>query len=239
MDPTAPSDDDIWLLPVTIVARDRVWLRADLALVDGAVGTAVLCHPHPQYGGDRFNVVIDALFRALPEAGITTVRFDFRSGAGIGDDLELPRRDATGAVDESINQHPDLPTFVIGYSFGAAVVLGLHDIRVAATVAIAPPLAVLQEEVAPVRPDARPRARARSVRAARRGPTPRRNLAGGDDGRDRLGRPLPRRSRCGGRRPHDHVAAGAHRPLIGPDLPDPATHVGPARRTRMCESVRP
>ena len=63
---------------VLIDALDGVQLRADLARVDGAAAGAVLAHPHPLYGGDRFNPIIDTLFQALPAAGITTIRFDFR-----------------------------------------------------------------------------------------------------------------------------------------------------------------
>lgn len=131
------------------MTHDGAHLRADLALLDEAIAAAVLCHPHPQYGGDRFNPVIDALFEALPAAGITTVRFDFRPGAGRGDDLEPECSDATSALEEVVRRHPHLPTFVVGYSFGAAVVLGLDDSRIDAAVAVAPPLAMLPDELVP------------------------------------------------------------------------------------------
>jgi len=41
----------------------------------------VVCHPHPLYGGDMRNNVVDALVRALSETGVAAVRFDFR---GVG-----------------------------------------------------------------------------------------------------------------------------------------------------------
>ena len=40
---------------------------------------AVLLHPHPDMGGDRFNNVVSELYRALPPAGVTAIRFDFSS----------------------------------------------------------------------------------------------------------------------------------------------------------------
>ena len=61
-------------------------LAADLATAEGEPrGAVVLCHPHPQYGGNRFNNVVDALFRALPPAGFTTLRDLGTEGAGTAD----------------------------------------------------------------------------------------------------------------------------------------------------------
>lgn len=115
-------------------------LAADVADPDGApLGGVVVCHPHPRYGGDRFNPVIEALFAALPQAGFTTLRFDFRSAhaEGIGERLDVVAAlDALDAL-EGI----DGPRFVAGYSFGALVALTTIDPRIAALVAVAPPLA--------------------------------------------------------------------------------------------------
>ena len=63
---------------LSIATMDGLDLEADLALPDEIRGAVVLCHPHPQYGGDRFNTVVEALFRALPSAGFAALRFDFR-----------------------------------------------------------------------------------------------------------------------------------------------------------------
>ena len=38
----------------------------------------VLCHPHPQYGGTMRSLVVSALFEALPVAGYSVLRFNFR-----------------------------------------------------------------------------------------------------------------------------------------------------------------
>ena len=62
---------------ITLRTGDGLSLAADLALPPGAPrAAAVLCHPHPAYGGDRYNVVVDALFRALPPAGVASLRLD-------------------------------------------------------------------------------------------------------------------------------------------------------------------
>jgi alpha/beta superfamily hydrolase len=44
-----------------------------------ATALAVLLHPHPHFGGNRFHPFIEALFRRLPEIGVTAIRFDFLS----------------------------------------------------------------------------------------------------------------------------------------------------------------
>lgn len=41
----------------------------------------VIPHPHPLYGGDMFNSVVETLYHVYQENGYTTLRFNFR---GIG-----------------------------------------------------------------------------------------------------------------------------------------------------------
>ncbi|MEW6471485.1 MAG: hypothetical protein AB1679_04365 [Actinomycetota bacterium] len=45
-------------------------VEADLLVADEAWAGAVVCHPHPAYGGDRHNVVVDRIFRTLGDAGV-------------------------------------------------------------------------------------------------------------------------------------------------------------------------
>jgi uncharacterized protein len=128
-------------------------LTGELAAPTGAIAVAVLCHPHPDYGGDRFNTVIDALFRALPDVGIAALRFDFRrpiDGGGVG---RAPL-DVAAALAAAADRSPGRPTFLVGYSFGAAAALTAAAGRgdVAALVAIAPPLALLPAPPPPIVP---------------------------------------------------------------------------------------
>jgi hypothetical protein len=105
---------------------------------------AVVCHPHPLYGGDLNNYVVVAVCQALAEAGIASLRFNFRGvgrsegeyGDGLGE-----RADAAAALVylrqlEAVD--PDKVS-IVGYSFGAAVALAAADERVAAVAAISPP----------------------------------------------------------------------------------------------------
>ncbi|MBA2281102.1 MAG: hypothetical protein H0W25_07685 [Acidimicrobiia bacterium] len=106
--------------------------RIDVQIPDGATAGAVLLHPHPDYGGDRNNNVVDALYRALPAAGIAAVRFDFSSS-----DLDEGRHDALEALDLLPT---DAVVVVVGYSFGAAVAHGIVGARVIGWTLIAAPL---------------------------------------------------------------------------------------------------
>jgi uncharacterized protein len=130
---------------ISLQTVDGLHLDGDLAAVDGARAAAVLCHPHPLYGGDRFNPVIDALFDALPTAGITALRFDFRGVGesdgehGGGSEEQL---DVAAAVD-LLGTASDAPLWVVGYSFGAVVALATMHTSIDGWVAIAPPLAML------------------------------------------------------------------------------------------------
>jgi uncharacterized protein len=113
------------------------------------IAAAVICHPHPQYGGNRFDNVVTALYDLLPASGIATLRFDFRAvfGDGVGE-----RLDALAALDELSAAVDDVPIALVGYSFGAWVALGLDDERISAIVAVAPPLAAMSPVPPPTVP---------------------------------------------------------------------------------------
>ena len=115
-------------------------LVGDLAIPPTPRGGAIVCHPHPQYGGTRFDSVVSALYQALPSAGFATLRFDFRSefSGGVGE-----RLDAHAAINELSAAIPDGPLALVGYSFGAWIALGVSNDRIGAVVAVAPPLAVM------------------------------------------------------------------------------------------------
>jgi len=137
---------------VTFEASDGVTLTGDLATPtreEPVATAAIVCHPHPQYGGDRFNTVADACWRALAGAGVTALRFDFRSAFGGG---VAERLDAIAALDVLAARHPSARLAAVGYSFGAMVVLGVEDARVRATALIAPPLTMMPVEVTPNAP---------------------------------------------------------------------------------------
>lgn len=138
---------------VRLAAADGVEVEGDLVVGDDAWAGAVVCHPHPDYGGDRRNLVVGAVFRALADAGATVLRFDFRrrgsggegeaggedEAGGAGGDGEA--QDVVAAVDEVAGHlPPGRPLWLVGYSFGADQALAVGDDRLAGWAAIAPPL---------------------------------------------------------------------------------------------------
>lgn len=123
-----------------LTTSDGHSLTADIALPHGEVrGGVVVCHPHPLFGGNRFNPVVDAIFHRLPGAGFAGLRFDFRADHGNGETEPLDVVAALDALD-ALADLADRPLAVAGYSFGAAVALRTDDPRIAALALVAPPL---------------------------------------------------------------------------------------------------
>jgi alpha/beta superfamily hydrolase len=85
-------------------------------------GTAVIAHPHPQFGGAMTNKVVQTIARAFVQCGWRAVRFNFR---GVGA--------SAGSYDEGRGEVQDMlavvarlapveaPLAVAGFSFGAFV----------------------------------------------------------------------------------------------------------------------
>lgn len=124
---------------------DGLRLEAEYQAPAGELrGAAVLCHPHPQYGGSMRSVVTSALFAALPQQGIACLRFNFRGVEGSEGEHangELETLDAVAAIDELAAEVDNAPTFaIIGWSFGGDIALTVDDSRLDGWVAIAPPL---------------------------------------------------------------------------------------------------
>lgn len=139
--------DDITPEDVVLRTGDGLDLEAQLVVPEPSPIGVVLTHPHPRYGGDMHSLVTGELFRALPRAGLTALRFNFRGvgrsegqhGEGVDEALDI-----VAAVDALSERAPDLPLFVAGWSFGADVALGLADPRLLGWFAVAPPLGVVE-----------------------------------------------------------------------------------------------
>lgn len=84
----------------------------------------VVCHPHPQYGGDLHNNVVLAAVRGLGGRGIASLRFNFRGvGASGGSHTRGEReRDDVRAALDALAARPEIDPARVGlagYSFGA------------------------------------------------------------------------------------------------------------------------
>lgn len=138
MTDSAPTGPERLRLPVA----DAVELDAELLVPDGATVGVVLCHPHPQYGGDMRSLVVSELFGTLPAAGCAVLRFDFRgvgTSTGSYDGGDGERLDVLAAV-HALRDRVPVPLVAAGWSFGADMALSVRDPLVDAWVGIAPPL---------------------------------------------------------------------------------------------------
>ena len=115
---------------------------------------AVVCHPHPLYGGSMYNNVVDAILAAMWQAGYATLRFNFRGvGASEGEHDGGPGEvdDAAAAMTYLLAQ-PGVRkegAVMAGYSFGAmvAVSAGYERAEIARIVAVALPLAMADARI--------------------------------------------------------------------------------------------
>lgn len=131
--------------PMSLTTADGVTLEGELSVPgDSPRCGMVLCHPHPQYGGTMRSIVISALFDALPSRGVACLRFNFRGvegSEGAHDFGNLERVDAETAVGALGDRLPPGSSLILtGWSFGADMALSVRHGRVAAWMAIAPPL---------------------------------------------------------------------------------------------------
>ncbi len=109
----------------------------------GPGAVAVVCHPHPQYGGTLNNKVAYTLAHAAVDAGAAALRFNFRGvgrsagnfAAGTGEVEDL-----TAAETWLAAHWPQLPVWRLGFSFGAAMILKRTAVApCSALVTVAPP----------------------------------------------------------------------------------------------------
>ena len=127
---------------VQIAGADGTTLEGDLLTPAEPTGTAVVCHPHPLYGGSRRDAVVSALSRGLVAAGRQVLRFDFRGAggsAGTHGGGPAERDDLLAAV---ASLDTGLPLILAGYSFGADVALSVTVDNAEGWLAVAPPLGV-------------------------------------------------------------------------------------------------
>jgi alpha/beta superfamily hydrolase len=94
---------------------------------------AVVCHPHPLFGGTMDNKVVTTVARALQEIGIPTLRFNFRgvgASAGVFDQGVGETADADAVASWGAERWPGRDLVIAGFSFGGYVALRLAQQRV-------------------------------------------------------------------------------------------------------------
>jgi uncharacterized protein len=116
---------------------------------DNATHAALVCHPHPLFGGTLHNKVVFHTMKALNSFGFPVLRFNFR-GAGLS---HGEHDQGSGEVDDVstaldwLEGNYHLPLLFAGFSFGAAVGLraACPDARVRAVIGVGTPVGPVAE----------------------------------------------------------------------------------------------
>jgi len=108
-------------------------------------GVALVCHPHPMGGGTMHNKVVFRAAAGLVDAGLITLRFNFRgvgSSTGIHDNGVGETQDIRDALDYLSANFPNEPITLAGFSFGTRFgsEVAINDARVVRMISIGTPV---------------------------------------------------------------------------------------------------
>src|ERR1700690_2369722 len=106
---------------------------------------AILCHPHPLFGGTLHNKVVYQAAKSLDALGVPVLRFNFRGAgmsAGAHDRGLGEQGDVQAAIEFLAGECPGTPLLLAGFSFGSWVGLrvGCADSRVTELIGLGIPV---------------------------------------------------------------------------------------------------
>jgi hypothetical protein len=112
---------------------------------ENATHSAVVCHPHPLFGGTLHNKVVFHTMKALNSFGFPVLRFNFR-GTGLSQgehDKGIGEVEDVRTALDWLDAEFHLPIIFAGFSFGSAVGLraACADQRVRAVIGVGTPVA--------------------------------------------------------------------------------------------------
>ncbi len=108
-------------------------------------GVGLVCHPHPLGGGTMHNKVVFRAAAGLVDAGLATVRFNFRgvgASTGVHNEVEGGKEDVRDVLDYLSRHYPGEEITLAGFSFGSRTGLevGFNDDRVTRLISIGTPV---------------------------------------------------------------------------------------------------
>ena len=108
-------------------------------------GVGLVCHPHPLGGGTMHNKVVFRIAAGLVDAGLTTLRFNFRGvggSTGTHNEIEGGKEDVRDALEYISKTYPDQTITLAGFSFGSrtGMEIGIADDRVARLISVGTPV---------------------------------------------------------------------------------------------------
>lgn len=145
-----PSTESTFLLPGPVGDIEILATPEDSTRTNLKKATAIICHPHPLFGGTMHNKVVTTLARVFRDIGLRSVRFNFR---GIGKSAGM-HDEGRGEVDDLLaivawvkENFPDDAIWLSGFSFGAYVATkGAMQISPKQLVTIAPQVSRFKED---------------------------------------------------------------------------------------------
>lgn len=110
-----------------------------------ARGIGLVCHPHPLGGGTMHNKVVFRTAAGLIDAGLITLRFNFRGvGGSTGEhnEIEGGMEDVRDALEYLSAEYPGEDITLAGFSFGSrtGLAVGRDDDRVKRLISIGTPV---------------------------------------------------------------------------------------------------
>lgn len=111
-------------------------------------GVGLVCHPHPLGGGTMHNKVVFRAAAGLLDAGLTTLRFNFR-GVGASTGVHEETTGVAGGVEDVedalkwlTSEYPGEEVTLAGFSFGSrtGMQVGMKDDRVKSLISIGTPV---------------------------------------------------------------------------------------------------
>lgn len=142
-----PTTQTHFLLPGPAGDLEVVATPASEAAQKQAV--AVICHPHPMFGGTMNNKVVTTLERTFKELGLSTVRFNFRGvgkSAGTFDEGRGEKQDLLAVIDWVKATRPIDALWLAGFSFGGFIAASVAvELPVAQLVTVAPQVSRFKE----------------------------------------------------------------------------------------------
>src|SRR5205807_9990151 len=87
-------------------------------------GIGLVCHPHPLGGGTMHNEVVFRAAAGLVDAGLTTIRFNFRgvgASTGVHNEVEGGKEDVRDVIAYVSSNYPGEEITLAGFSFGSRV----------------------------------------------------------------------------------------------------------------------
>ena len=108
-------------------------------------GVGLVCHPHPLGGGTMHNKVVFRAAAGLVDAGLITLRFNFRgvgASTGVHSEVEGGKEDVRDALDYLAVEYPGEDLTLAGFSFGSrtGMEVGMSNDRVKRLISIGTPV---------------------------------------------------------------------------------------------------